>query len=207
MSVESATYISQLDATNPDGSAPKSEGDNHLCLIKSVLKTQFPNFGAAAMNASVTELNYMVGVTSLVQTQLDAKAPSASPTFTGTPAAPTASIGTSTTQLATTAFVQAAIATVNAQTALTLATSSATSVALVAGQHTVCTNAATVTATLPSSPTANQRARVTFTNSLYSNIIDPGSEKVFSTSGTRTVNAAQATVEFTYVNSTVGWVF
>ena len=32
-----------------------------------------------------------------------------SPTFTGTPAAPTATLGTSTTQLATTAFVQAAL--------------------------------------------------------------------------------------------------
>jgi hypothetical protein len=37
------------------------------------------------------------------------KADLASPTFTGTPAAPTASYGTSTTQLATTAFVQAAL--------------------------------------------------------------------------------------------------
>ena len=38
------------------------------------------------------------------------KADIASPTFTGTPAAPTASAGTNTTQLATTAFVSAAIA-------------------------------------------------------------------------------------------------
>ena len=38
------------------------------------------------------------------------KADLASPTFTGTPAAPTATFGTSTTQLATTAFVQAALA-------------------------------------------------------------------------------------------------
>jgi hypothetical protein len=38
------------------------------------------------------------------------KADIASPTFTGTPAAPTASAGTSTTQLATTAFVTAALA-------------------------------------------------------------------------------------------------
>lgn len=38
------------------------------------------------------------------------KADLASPTFTGTPLAPTASFGTSTTQLATTAFVQAALA-------------------------------------------------------------------------------------------------
>lgn len=36
-------------------------------------------------------------------------APLASPTFTGTPAAPTASAGTNTTQLATTAFVQGAL--------------------------------------------------------------------------------------------------
>jgi hypothetical protein len=35
------------------------------------------------------------------------KAPLASPTFTGTPAAPTASVGTNTTQIATTAFVLA----------------------------------------------------------------------------------------------------
>lgn len=49
-------------------------------------------------------------VTSL-QTSLDAKAPVASPTFTGVPAAPTATAGTNTTQLATTAFVTAGLAT------------------------------------------------------------------------------------------------
>jgi hypothetical protein len=41
---------------------------------------------------------------------ISSKADTASPTFTGTPAAPTASTGTSTTQLATTAFVTAALA-------------------------------------------------------------------------------------------------
>ncbi len=45
-----------------------------------------------------------------LQTALDGKAPLASPTFTGTPAAPTAASGTNTTQVATTAFVQSAIA-------------------------------------------------------------------------------------------------
>lgn len=40
---------------------------------------------------------------------LTAKANLASPTFTGTPIAPTATAGTSTTQIATTAFVMAAI--------------------------------------------------------------------------------------------------
>jgi hypothetical protein len=42
-------------------------------------------------------------------TALALKAPLASPTFTGTPAAPTAAAGTNTTQLATTAFVKAAL--------------------------------------------------------------------------------------------------
>jgi hypothetical protein len=43
---------------------------------------------------------------------ISSKADLASPTFTGTPAAPTASAGTNTTQLATTAFVTAALAAV-----------------------------------------------------------------------------------------------
>jgi hypothetical protein len=47
-------------------------------------------------------------VTNLV-TDLAAKAPLASPTFTGTPAAPTPSVADNTTKLATTAFVKAAI--------------------------------------------------------------------------------------------------
>ena len=41
--------------------------------------------------------------------KLGEKANIASPTFTGTPAAPTAAAGTNTTQIATTAFVTAAI--------------------------------------------------------------------------------------------------
>lgn len=58
---------------------------------------------------SLTELAYVKGVASAIQTQIDSKAPTASPTLTGTPTAPTATAGTNTTQLATTAFVQAAV--------------------------------------------------------------------------------------------------
>lgn len=49
-------------------------------------------------------------ISTAAQTALDLKAPLASPTFTGTPAAPTATGGTNTTQVATTAFVTAAAA-------------------------------------------------------------------------------------------------
>lgn len=45
----------------------------------------------------------------VIKSALDAKAPTASPAFTGTPTVPTATAGTNTTQIASTAFVQAAI--------------------------------------------------------------------------------------------------
>lgn len=74
---------------------------------------------APSSTVSATELGYLDGVTSAVQTQLDSKlatstaastyAPLASPALTGVPTAPTAAAGTSTTQVATTAFVGTAV--------------------------------------------------------------------------------------------------
>lgn len=43
MTVEAATYISDLDITNPTAADPKSQGDDHLRLLKSCLKNTFPN--------------------------------------------------------------------------------------------------------------------------------------------------------------------
>lgn len=64
----------------------------------------------------------------LIQANLGNKANLASPTFTGTPKAPTAASGTNTTQIATTAFVQAALLqNVLTTTALEASTSSITS--------------------------------------------------------------------------------
>lgn len=60
MGLEAATYISQLVATNPVGATdPKSQGDDHLRLIKSALLSTFPNFTAAAMNATQAQLNVL----------------------------------------------------------------------------------------------------------------------------------------------------
>ena len=53
---------------------------------------------------SMDELSYLDGVTSAIQTQLNAKAALASPALTGTPTAPTAASTVSSTQIATTAF-------------------------------------------------------------------------------------------------------
>ena len=62
------------------------------------------------VTATTSELNYVDGVTSNIQTQFTAKANLDSPALTGTPTAPTATAGTDTTQIATTAFVKAEIA-------------------------------------------------------------------------------------------------
>lgn len=56
-----------------------------------------------SLSGSSTDTEYPSA--KLVYDQLALKAPLASPTFTGTPAAPTAADGTNTTQVATTAFV------------------------------------------------------------------------------------------------------
>lgn len=61
------------------------------------------------LTVSTDELNRLDGIASNIQDQLDDKAPLASPALTGTPSAPTAALGTNTTQVATTAFVDAAI--------------------------------------------------------------------------------------------------
>jgi len=96
---------------------------------------------------------YVKEGSSLVSTQADvaAKANIASPTFTGTPAAPTAAVSTNTTQVATTAFVVAEIAdevgtTVQAFDADTAKTDAAqTFSAAQRGTITTLTDGATVT--------------------------------------------------------------
>ena len=68
-----------------------ASGDSNKIIRGSEFDTEFTNIAA----------------------ELTAKANLASPTFTGTPAAPTAGSGTNTTQLATTAFVQTAIGSIS----------------------------------------------------------------------------------------------
>jgi hypothetical protein len=87
---------------------------------------------APSSTVSTTELGYLDGVTSAIQTQLDAKlatataastyAPLASPALTGVPTAPTATAGTNTTQVATTAYVGTAISNLVAGAPATLDT-------------------------------------------------------------------------------------
>jgi len=60
MAKETATYISQLVATNPVASDSVSVGDDHLRMLKTVLKTQFSGLsGTTAITATEAEMNYL----------------------------------------------------------------------------------------------------------------------------------------------------
>ena len=61
MGVETATYISQLSATNPLATDPVSEGDDQIRLVKSVLQAQFTTLGAAAVTTTAAEVNQLDG--------------------------------------------------------------------------------------------------------------------------------------------------
>lgn len=60
MGLESTTYIDGLVVTNPTGTDGKSQGDDHLRLIKSVLKNSFPGI-TGAVTVTQAQLN-AVGV-------------------------------------------------------------------------------------------------------------------------------------------------
>lgn len=83
-----ANYTQTTDFSVKDSLA---SGDSNKIIRGSEFDTEFTNVSAA----------------------ISSKADLASPTFTGTPAAPTAGSGTNTTQLATTAFVQTAIGSIS----------------------------------------------------------------------------------------------
>lgn len=72
MPVEIFNYIDSLNTANPTSTDNVSEGDDHIRGIKTTLKNTFPNVNGA-INATDEELNYVDGVTSAIQTQLDAK--------------------------------------------------------------------------------------------------------------------------------------
>ena len=48
MALESASWITQLVDTNPTSSDPFIQGDDHLHMIKLVLKNTFPSTSTAA---------------------------------------------------------------------------------------------------------------------------------------------------------------
>jgi hypothetical protein len=119
MGLETGTYLDALVPTNPASTDGLAQADDHIRLLKITLTNTLPNLSGAVsatqaelnvldgitsstselnvldgITATTAELNFTGGVTSSIQTQMNTKAPLASPTFTGTLVAPTADITT-----------------------------------------------------------------------------------------------------------------
>jgi len=62
MALESTTYIDGLVATNPTGTDPRSQGDDHIRLVKSAVKATFPSI-TGAVTSTHAELNKLDGYT------------------------------------------------------------------------------------------------------------------------------------------------
>lgn len=226
MGLEATNVITGLVATNPDGADLKSQGDDHLRLLKAVLLYCFP-YISGAVSASDVELSYVKGVTSAIQTQLNLLAPKASPTFTGTPAAPTPAASDNSTTLATTAFVVAAFAAAAASAGLSSTTPSANKIPLAYGTGLidagwlnlrnirVLSASATavandyiitigpITITLPASPVAGQSV-------VYLDVLS--GTPIIARNGANINGFAQditldmlGRVTFVYIDSTRGW--
>lgn len=97
-----------------DGSLKKGDG-SPISIAWTQLTGVPTTFNPSAHTHAIADVTGLQGA-------LDLKAPIASPTFTGTPSAPTPIAGTNTTQLATTAFVSTAISNLVDSSPLTLDT-------------------------------------------------------------------------------------
>ena len=108
---QSATAVGKINGTSLAGLTTGILKNTTTTGVPSIaVAADFPTLNqnttgtAAGLSANIAESQ----VTNLT-TDLAAKAPLASPSLTGVPAAPTATAGTNTTQIATTAFVNAAV--------------------------------------------------------------------------------------------------
>ncbi len=76
MSVESGTTIADLSSNWPLNSDPILEGDDHIRLIKQILKSQFPGELGEGLASPVTlteqDFENLAGTTSSAQAQIDA---------------------------------------------------------------------------------------------------------------------------------------
>lgn len=134
-----------------------------------------------------------------IATAVASKADTTSPTFTGTPVAPTATAGTNTTQIATTAFVTAVTGTLG-----TMSTQNANAVAITGG---------TVAATFTGNLTGNVTGNVTGSSGSCTGNAATATSATTATTATTAANAigynqtwqdltASRAASTTYTNST-----
>tara|TARA_B100000073_G_scaffold342492_1_gene345671 strand:+ start:1276 stop:4038 length:2763 start_codon:yes stop_codon:yes gene_type:complete len=105
--------VSSSDDTLASAKAIKAKLDTKLSGNETItLSGDVSGSGTTSISVTVADdsHNHVISNVDGLQTALNAKAPSASPTLTGTPLAPTAAANTNSTQIATTAYVQTELA-------------------------------------------------------------------------------------------------
>lgn len=105
MPIEIASYINQLVVANPDDSDKKFQGDDHIRLLKTVIKNTFPNI-TGVVSLSDADATRLVGLFKPVQTQINGFANINSQVFTGVPTTPTPGEGAPDDQIANVDYVQ-----------------------------------------------------------------------------------------------------
>lgn len=115
LSESKGKYLTQKLITLLGGKVDKVSGkslstNDFTDTLKSKLEGIATGANKTTVDSSLNSSSTNPVQNKVVNAALGAKAALASPTFTGTPKAPTATAGTNTTQIATTAFVTAAVA-------------------------------------------------------------------------------------------------
>ena len=124
MSASDKTKLNGVAANANNYSHPTGDGNQHVPATSTTNNGKVLKAGSTAGSAAwenLAKADVGLGnvdntsdagkpVSTATQTALNAKAPLASPALTGTPTAPTATAGTNTTQIATTAYVRAEVA-------------------------------------------------------------------------------------------------
>lgn len=218
MTIESSTYISQLNPAYPALGDVVSEGDDHIRKIKANLQATFPNLTAAAVTPTTNDLNTVTGAATTGATGFNVVTQSAS---------------SNTTLAASTAQVQAAIlASSGITAALPAQTGNAGKVlqtdgtaanwqwvwswvvktanyTAVSGDAVMCnTTGGAFTITLPASPSASHVVRIAdYAGTFATNNLTVGRNalKIMGLAEDMTISTNNASVTLTYIDSTQGW--
>lgn len=70
MALETASFIANLVVSNPDGGDQRSTADDHIRLLKAVLRRQFPNLDSA-VSLSAAQIAFSNDLSASVQLQLN----------------------------------------------------------------------------------------------------------------------------------------
>ena len=211
MTIETATYISQLDATYPASGDAKSEGDNHLRLIKSAVKATLPNITATPLTPTSADFNTLtgaattggVGLNVATQASTDNSTKAASTAFVSTAVAAAVFAATLPSQSGNGGkyiFTDGSTAGWYSLGGPVTVVSGTTQTAI-AGNHYVLTNVAATTVTLPASPNSGDTVWVTVANALTTNVIARNGQTIMGESENMTIDRAYVTACLRFVNS------